>query len=149
MVNNIIPPINGDVDEIPEPDDIDYTEDELDEINNNSFLILELLGNERGLLHQLIYIQRQIKIYDIYNHHLSNLYKNIYGHHPIRISTLTIRIYPNYTGISISFNQDDVIFRHQFITYLNENNIHFIMVEQDLFLDWSAVELLHNMIFNI
>jgi hypothetical protein len=142
--------INGDNDEIP--DDIIYTNEELDDINNTSYLILELEGNERGFLNQLIYLRRLIIIYDIYNHLLSKMYKNIYGGNPIHISTITIGIHNNFSGLSIMFNNDDIVFRQEFIEYLANNEIHHIILETgSVFLDWSSVYDLHNnlAIFNL
>ena len=134
------------------PNEIIYTNEELDDMNNCSFLILELQGNEQGFLHQLIYLQRQVKIYDIYNHLLSQMYKNIYGDNPIRISTITIGIHNNFSGLSIMFNNDDIVFRQEFIEYLANNEIHHIILETgSVFLDWSSVYDLHNnlAIFNL
>lgn len=130
------------------PDDIIYTNEELDDLNNCSFLILELQGNEQGFLHQLIYLQRQVKIYDIYNHLLSQMYKTIYGNNPIRISTITIGIHNNFSGLSFMFNNDDIIFKQEFIEYLANYEIHYIILETgSVFLDWTSVDNLHHITF--
>lgn len=125
-----------------------YSNEELDDINNTSFLILELQGNEQGFLHSLIHLQRQVKLYDIYNHLLSQMYKTIYGNNPIRISTLTIGIHPNFSGLSFMFNNADLVFRQEFIEYLINNEVHYVILETgSVFLDWSSVEFLHHIMF--
>lgn len=114
-------------------DIIYYTDNELNTINNGCYLLLEIQGDERGGLHQIIYIQRLITMYELYNKGVKMLYNDLYASNdansPSRISTLTIAIHHNFCGFSFIFERNDAIFREKFIQYLTLIRTPFIELE--------------------
>lgn len=104
-------------------DIIYYTDAELDTINSGCYLLLETQGIEREAhqLNQIIYIQRLIFMYNLYNKGLKLLYNDLYRDTDIAfISYLTIAVHPNFSGFSfICENGINDGFKQKFIQYLD------------------------------
>lgn len=103
-------------------DIIYYTDAELDTINSGCYLLLETQGEEREAhqLNQIIYIQRLIFMYNLYNRGLKLLYNDLYRNNDMNyVSTLTIAVHPNFSGFSFFGNEINDGFKQKFIQYLD------------------------------
>lgn len=129
---------------------INYTEDELDEIDN-THLTLSLQGNESGDINTSVYLSRLTKIYDIYRYLLCRLYNETYhtiSSPLIRTSNITIGIHYNFAGISLMIDADDIAFKQRILTFFHQNIIYYTeMITDSLYINWENIEIIHSSIF--